>query len=176
MASLVLTVIGDDRPGLVGALSDLVSSHGGNWEHSQMAQMAGKFAGIVLVTVGDDRADELVDALAGLGEGGLLEVRAEKASGAPAAGPVAAGGVRLHLVGSDRPGIVREISAALAERGVTIEELATSTSDAPMAGGVLFEARAVLGLPAGRELDEVRVALEAVADELMVDLDLSLPD
>lgn len=175
MASLVLTVIGDDRPGLVGALSDAVSSHGGNWEHSQMAQMAGKFAGIVLVTVADDRVDELVDALGGLGAGGLLEVRAERAAGAPGASS-ATGGVRLHLVGSDRPGIVREISTALADQGVTIEELATSTSEAPMAGGVLFEARAVLGLPAGSELDDVRRALEAVADELMVELDLSLPD
>ena len=49
MATLVLTVIGDDRAGLVNALADVVTAHGGNWERSQLAELAGKFAGIVLV-------------------------------------------------------------------------------------------------------------------------------
>ena len=61
--AVVLTVIGDDRVGLVEALADTVSSHGGNWEHSQMAELAGKFAGIVVVTVPADRATDLTGAL-----------------------------------------------------------------------------------------------------------------
>ena len=59
MPRLVLTVIGDDRSGLVEALANVVTNHGGNWEHSQMAELAGKFAGIVVVAVQPDRADEL---------------------------------------------------------------------------------------------------------------------
>ena len=50
MATLVLTLIGDDRAGLVNAVAEVVARHGGNWERSQMAELAGKFAGIVLVT------------------------------------------------------------------------------------------------------------------------------
>ncbi|MBL8502453.1 MAG: glycine cleavage system protein R, partial [Rhodocyclaceae bacterium] len=46
---LVLTVIGDDRPGLVGELSAAISSHQGNWLESSMSHLAGKFAGIVKV-------------------------------------------------------------------------------------------------------------------------------
>jgi hypothetical protein len=42
-ASLILTVIGDDRPGLVGELSAVISAHQGNWLESSMAQLAGKF-------------------------------------------------------------------------------------------------------------------------------------
>ena len=45
MATLVLTVIGDDRAGLVNALAEAVTAHGGNWERSQLAELAGKFAG-----------------------------------------------------------------------------------------------------------------------------------
>ena len=63
MATLVLTVIGDDRAGLVNALADVVTAHGGNWERSQLAELAGKFAGIVQVSVADERADELAAAL-----------------------------------------------------------------------------------------------------------------
>jgi glycine cleavage system regulatory protein len=174
MASLVLTAIGDDRPGLVTALSDLVTEHGGNWERSTMAELAGKFAGIVLVTLPDQDVDGLVAALDTLRDQGLLDVRAERATT-----PAAAGGesvLRIELVGSDRPGIVREISKAVASCGASIDELSTATSDAPMAGGTLFEAQATVHLPAGVDASELQTALEAVANELMVDLTLSRPE
>ena len=45
MATLVLTVIGRDRPGLVDTLSGVVAEHGGNWEESRMAHLADRFAG-----------------------------------------------------------------------------------------------------------------------------------
>ncbi|MFP3907058.1 MAG: glycine cleavage system protein R [Acidimicrobiales bacterium] len=174
MATLVLTAIGEDRPGLVTAMSDLVAEHGGNWEESRMAELAGKFAGIVLVTVPDEQADALVAALSALRDRGLLDVHAEQGGERR---PGGATEMVLELVGTDRPGIVREISAVLASLGVSIEELSTSTQEAPMAGGTIFEARAVLSLPADADLHEVRAALEAVADELMVDLALpSVPD
>ena len=165
----MLTAIGEDRPGLVTAMSDLVAEHGGNWEDSRMAELAGKFAGIVLVTVPDEQADALVAALSTLRDRGLLDVHAEPGSEHQPAGASAV----LQLVGSDRPGIVRDISAVLASAGVSIDELSTSTQEAPMAGGTLFEARAVLSLPEGLALEQVQAALETVADELMVDLDLT---
>ena len=56
---LVLTVIGDDRPGLVGELSTVISAHQGSWLESSMAQLAGKFAGIVEVAVDEAHADAL---------------------------------------------------------------------------------------------------------------------
>ena len=47
MDSLVVTVIGPDRPGLVSLLSDRGKAHGASWEESRMASLAGQFAGIV---------------------------------------------------------------------------------------------------------------------------------
>jgi len=44
--SVVLTLIGDDRPGLVESVSEVLAAHGANWEQSRMASLAGKFAGI----------------------------------------------------------------------------------------------------------------------------------
>ena len=66
-----------------------------------------------------------------------------------------------------------EISAALADAQVSIEELSTDVRDAPMAGGTLFEARAVLSAPSGSDTDALRAVLEALADELMVEIRLS---
>ena len=170
MISYVLTVLGDDRPGLVDSLSGTITAHGGNWERSQMARLGGKFAGVVLVSVPTVSAGELQEALAALGEAGLLHVRVDPAGVEPVAD-----GDRfvLSLVGTDRPGLVHSVSAALAEMGASIEELDTATSDAPMSGGPLFEATAAVVLPAGLSIDAVRDRLEALADRLMVDIDLS---
>lgn len=168
MASLVLTLIGDDRAGLVNAVAQVVADHGGNWEHSQVAELAGKFAGIVLITVADDRADELVAALEPLT--GLLDVTAHVAPGA--ATDHSTMYITLDIVGSDRPGIVSDITRVLTQHGVNIDSLTTITRDAPMAGGMLFEASAELGITPSVDLAALQHSLEQLANELMVDLAL----
>ena len=60
MATCILTVVGDDRPGVVSAISAPISAHAASWERSQLSRLAGKFAGIVLVAVADERLDALV--------------------------------------------------------------------------------------------------------------------
>jgi glycine cleavage system regulatory protein len=173
MATLVLSVIGDDRSGLVDALAGPIADHGGNWDRSQMARLAGKFAGIVVVTLPDEHVDSLGASLAGVQAQGLLDVRIAIAA---ADGPVDSSSVlALHLVGHDRPGIIREVASALAQRDVSIEELETATVSAPMSAEHLFEATALLRLPADLDLDGLQAALEDIANELMVDLDVSVP-
>jgi glycine cleavage system regulatory protein len=171
MATFVLTVIGDDRSGLVSALSGAVADNGGSWERSHLARLAGKFAGIVVVALPDDRAQGFLEDLAPLQAQGLLEIRAERGDDAVAGGEALR--FSLALVGADRPGIVHAISRALAASDVGIEELQTDTREAPMSGGMLFEATATLLAPPGTSADDLRLLLEEIADELMVDLSLS---
>lgn len=167
-STLVLTVIGRDRPGLVSAVSAPVEARGGSWQQSQMARLAGEFAGIVLVSVPTEEVEALERDLAALeGDGLRVEVRH---TDEPGDRPVSA--VGLHLLGTDRPGIVAEISRTIATHGVGIESLATGLREAPMAGGLLFEVTAELVAPADGDLEALRAALEQIADELMVDLTL----
>ena len=56
---LVLTAIGDDRPGLVESLSQVITENSGNWLESSMSQLAGKFAGILRVSVSDEDAESV---------------------------------------------------------------------------------------------------------------------
>ena len=169
MATFILTAIGDDRPGLVSALSAPINDHGASWERSEMARLAGKFAGIVVVSVADERVDALVAELAALNAQGLT-VAMERTDETPERESQR---LHLELLGADHPGIVAEISASLAERDVSIEELSTDVRDAPMAGGTLFEARAVLNAPSSTSTDVLRSMLEGLADELMVEIRLS---
>jgi glycine cleavage system regulatory protein len=170
MATLVLTVIGDDRAGLVNAVAQVVARHGGNWEQSQMAELAGKFAGIVLVTVPDAGRDALIADLQPLQ--GMLDVNAQVGGDQLDTAPPEAQMLTLGLIGGDRPGIVREITDVLAAHRVNIESLRTETREAPMSGGRLFEATARLEVPSETDLGALRVALERLANELMVDIEL----
>ncbi len=166
--SLVLIVIGDDRPGLVEELAATIASHGGNWLESRMTQLAGKFAGIVRVQLEEAQARALVRELEGLRSRGL-KVLAE----AGAVAGVPARGVRLELVGADHPGIVRQVAAALARRGVNVEDLLTECIEAPHTGQPLFRAAIRLRLPPGQSLEALRDELEGLARDLMVDLSLA---
>lgn len=167
MTTLVLTVVGDDRVGLVKALADVVSSNGGNWERSHLAELAGTFAGVVVVTVPDRQADQLRAALVPLD--GLLDVSVRAAAPEPAPG-ASTRQARLELLGNDRPGIVAAVSGILARHGLGVADLQTATREAPMAGGLLFEAAALVTADSQASLDAVRADLEELATEILVDV------
>jgi glycine cleavage system regulatory protein len=167
--SLVLTVLGQDRPGLVDAIAQAVADHSGNWVESRMAHLAGHFAGILRVEVDADQAEALTNALGSLAEGGLEStIHVDDAKPVAATTPV----IQLSLVGQDRPGIVREISRVLATHGVNVEELNTECTRAANTGQSLFQAQAQLRLPEGVSTDALSAALEAVAQDMMVDIAL----
>ncbi|WP_375386190.1 glycine cleavage system protein R [uncultured Microbacterium sp.] len=167
MTTLVLTIVGDDRQGLVAAVADVVDAHGGNWENSQLAELSGAFAGIVEVAVPAHRVDELKAALRGMD--GLLTVTAHPGSGARDAEAVARH-FGFRVLGNDRPGIVREVSSTLSAQGVSIERMTTETRDAAMSGGRLFEATIAAHVPPAVDIDAVQAALEQLAAEIQVDV------
>jgi glycine cleavage system regulatory protein len=169
MTTLVLTVVGADRAGLVAAVADAVDAHGGNWENSELAELAGAFAGIIEVSVAAERVEELRNALAALE--GLLTITVH--TGEPSSTDAAtARQFSFRVLGNDHPGIVREISATLSARGLSIERMSSETRDAAMAGGRLFEAMIVATVPASVDVDDVQSALEQLAAEIQVDVTL----
>lgn len=169
MATLILTVAGADRPGLVAAVAEAIDAHDGNWENSRLAELAGTFAGVIQVSVPDDRAADLTGALRALD--GLLAVTVH--AGADAASAPASHAVSLQVLGNDRPGIVREISSVLRTHEVSIDTIVTETRDAAMAGGRLFEASVEAEVPASADLDALRADLERLTAELQVDITLA---
>jgi glycine cleavage system regulatory protein len=169
LATLVMTIIGADRPGLVQLIATRVADHGGNWLESRMCHLGGQFAGILRAEVPAAQVDELVKALQTLESAGLnVTIHTESGAAPSAIGSVAA----LELVGQDRPGILRLVAGVLAAHGVNVEELASERVSAPMGGGTLFKARATVLVPPGTSLGALRGDLERIASDLMVDLNL----
>ena len=168
--SIVLTIICDDRPGIVQRLSGILEQHDGNWTESSMASLAGKFAGIVKASLPESSANAFLKAVKALESEGI-HVIAQRT-----AGEVRREGVRefnLELVGQDRPGIVHDITTILSRHHVNVQELETECRSASMSGELLFFARARMLVPPGASVDDLRQDLENLANELMVDIDLT---
>jgi glycine cleavage system regulatory protein len=170
--SLVMTLIGPDKPGLVGSIAAAVADHGGNWEESRMSRLGGQFAGILRARVPAQKEAALLGALRALESQGLQLVLHPEAASPKIPGEEL---VSMEILGLDRPGIVSQISAALARRGVNVEELDTECAAAPMSGEVMFHASAKLRLPKGCGLSDVRDDLAAIAADLMVEVKIEPP-
>lgn len=169
MRTLVFTFIGNDSPGLVDKLAAVVANAGGNWLESRMAVLADQFAGIVRVQVEDSAADTLAEALQSLKQQGLtVSIARANESGSAAAGAQH----HLNVVGNDRPGIVREVSRALASRGINVVDMSSAVSSAAMSAEPLFEAEAEIVLPAETDREALLDELDNIAEELGVDINL----
>jgi glycine cleavage system regulatory protein/folate-dependent phosphoribosylglycinamide formyltransferase PurN len=168
--SLIVTVMGPDRPGIVRALADRAQRFGANWAASRMARLAGEFAGMVHFDVPRESADALAAALQALeSSGGLRVMIARSEAGAPPAG---LRGVALELVGDDRLGIVSSLTRILAERGISIEHIHTEIVGGAASGKHAFKVAAHLLVPNAISAEALSHELEALANEMMVDIAL----
>jgi glycine cleavage system regulatory protein len=169
---MVLTIISRDRPGLVQALAQVIAAHSGNWIDSSMARLGGEFAGILRVEVSDRAVADFEKSLAALAKQGIA-VTVRRNSPAPRSQ-----GRRMHLTltGADHPGIVRDVSSALARHGVSIDELHTEVRPGSMTGEPVFTAQAIVIVPTDLTTDELRTELEQIAHDIMVDLALTDSD
>jgi glycine cleavage system regulatory protein len=172
MATLILSVMGSDRPGLTQALAGAVLASGGNWLESHLSRLGGLYVGSVLVELAPDGVERLRDAVRAVDAHGL-EVRITPADEAPGATGDA---VRFSLVGQDQPGIVHQVTAVLSALQVNIEAFDTRISAEPHSGAPLFHMEARLRLPPDLRAGEVQAALEEISGEIMVDIALTPSD
>lgn len=166
---IVLTIIAQDRPGIVQAVSKTLKTHGGNWTESSMSSLAGHFAGILLASVPQDQAEACIADLHALETGGV-RIIAQACDAPEESTPCHTW--ELELVGNDRPGIVNEITQILERHHVNVAELETEVEAASMGGAELFKARARLLVPETSNIGALETEIEDLANDLMVEIKL----
>ncbi|CAM3741978.1 glycine cleavage system protein R [Rheinheimera salexigens] len=165
MKQLVLTLIGQDKPGLVDHLATVVNENNGNWTASNLSHLAGYFAGILQLEVSEQDLPKLTQALEQITDldikiqHGIAHTLNEQQH------------LRFVITGNDRPGIVRELSSVIKHKGTNIIHFESSKQSAPNWGVPLFTAVATVELPAGVSRNEVVKALEAIATDIVVDVE-----
>ncbi len=168
--TLVMTIIGPDRTGLVDALARPIADHGGSWLESRMCRLGGRFAGLARVVVDSKSVDQLRIEIEALSLDGIsVSVQADH----PEPEPLVTSLIEVELVGLDRPGLLREITGVFTRHHLNVEELDSEIAEAPEGGGKLFRANATVSVPPTAELDVVGDDLEKIATDLMVDIRLA---
>jgi glycine cleavage system transcriptional repressor len=168
---LLVTAIGEDRPGIVAKLTEIVAKHGGNLEASRMALLGGDFAAISLVAVPADKCDALEKALNVLTVDGLTIV-CKKSKGVSPDRFAKHTFYKIALTGADHEGIVHKISAHLRDLNINFQSVETDITHAPETGSPLFTMHATIAVPPTITYDALSKDLAKLADQEAVEIDL----
>jgi glycine cleavage system transcriptional repressor len=160
---LAVTVLGDDRPGIVAEATGLLAAVGGNLEDSTMTLLRGAFAMVLLVDA-SAAAEDVGAALAPLESDGSLSVSVREVSAHDEG--VRGAAYLLSVHGGDRTGIVSAVTGELARVGGNITDLSTRLT------GDLYVLLAEVDLPDGTDVAALETDLRRVARELGVDVSL----
>jgi glycine cleavage system regulatory protein len=167
--SIVLSFLADDKPGLVSHLSKIVKDNNGNWLESRLSRLAGKFAGIIRVNIPLKNLSALEAELSKISNNNFkfvtehLDVEFE--SEAPNQYQFS-----MDIVGNDREGIVHDVTQTLAQLNVNVEDMSSEYGEAAMSSEKIFRAKAQLSAPKSLQLNQVQEALEALTNELIIEL------
>jgi glycine cleavage system regulatory protein/folate-dependent phosphoribosylglycinamide formyltransferase PurN len=169
VTSLVVSIVGADRQGIVSSLAERAQRFGANWAASRMTRLAGEFAGMVHLEVPRENADALATSLRDLASSGLQVVVA-RSDGANVASTLRV--VELELVGEDRLGIVSNLTKLLAGRGISIESIHTDIVRSGVSGKQTFKVEAHLLVPASVSVEALQQEVGSLAREMMLDIAL----
>lgn len=167
MKPLIFTLLGKDKPGLIDSLAKQVYELGGNWLASSFAHMAGNFTGFVQIELPGDNHEALIEAFSNHPDLQIHLVSGNDGEGAQTQS------VMIEVMGNDKPGIVQELTSVLNQFNLNIVKFESSCGSAPNWGSALFKAQATVDVPADFDLSTLREALEEIANDLIVDIDLN---
>lgn len=163
----VITFAGADRTGLVEALADMVTAHGGDWQQSELTRLGGAFAGAILVTVSAQGVADLNRAIESEQANDLV-VSLTPVEASPMLEP----NLYLTLTGPNRPGIVYEVTHELSDSDINILHFSSSVENAAWSGGELFIAELATRAPESLDIAELRDRLDHLENKMTLEIDI----
>jgi glycine cleavage system transcriptional repressor len=167
MERVVISAIGEDRPGIVNELAATIRELGLNIEDSRMTVLGGEFAVLMAVAGSADAIRELgprfASTCARLGLAHLFRpTRARTPSGHLLP-------YSVTVTAMDHPGIVHDVAGFFSSRGINIDDLTTQTAHAAHTGTQIFNLEMRVLLPAGTRIHALRTAFEDFCAERDLD-------
>ena len=167
MKSILISVLGDDKPGLLDSLSEIIVSNDGDWIESNMSTVEAKFAGILRVNVPAKNAKKLMKELTSSKLG--LQIACEETA------PVTLSDFKsynIELIGQNHVGIINKLSHVLSnDLKANVEGIKTEVINSSMTSSEqLFKAQINLHLPMSIDERLIKDKLELIADEMMVEI------
>lgn len=169
---LLVTAVGEDRPGIVSHLAEVFARHGANMEDSRMTVLGGEFAAIALVSVPGDKLSEFYKDLESL-EKEAITVSTRKTQPAKPDRFKDYSTYQIDLTGADHEGIVHKVSSYLKTHSINIESMETDIVPAPETGTPLFCLSAVVAAPPSVSEQKLRSDLNKLGEEEAVEIDVA---
>lgn len=156
----VINVVTSDRVGIIARVSDALYDLGGNLEALSQTVVWGWFTMIVCGAFPRDvTADRIRQAVEDAGD---LRATVVPHGGVSGTAPVEGEPFVVTVVGDDRPGIVRGLTACFAQKGINIDDVWFEVRDGRFI--VIFH----VTMPAHIDPKDARYELERVADSMSV--------
>lgn len=169
---LLVTATGEDRPGIVARLTEVLVAHSANLEESRMALLGGEFAAIMLVSVPGSKLEAMVAGLEHLQKEAIrVTTKPTKHSNSEQLTNYLA--CELTVSGADHEGIVHRVTDFLRQKAINIESLESYVVNAPVSGTPLFNMRASLQVPPTCPLSDLRHGLQGIAESQTVDIEVN---
>lgn len=169
---LLVTAVGEDRPGIVSHLAEVITRHGANLEDSRMTVLGGEFAAIALVTVTPSKMPELLKDLESLAKE-KISVTTRKTKPSDESRFKGYSTYQVSLTGADHEGIVHKISSYLKNHNINIQSMETELVPAPETGTPLFCMNAIVLVPPEISFKKLNEELNALGQEEAVEVDLA---
>ncbi len=164
---LVISALGKDQPGIINKLTRAALDAECNVLDTRMAVLSGEFAILMAVEAAWDRLARLESQLPKLQKELGLTIIAERTE--PGASPAQLLPYGVDVVALDQPGIVHNLAAFFADRGINIEDMTTSSYAAAHTGTPMFAVRMTIGIPANMHIASLREEFMEFCDSMNLD-------
>jgi glycine cleavage system transcriptional repressor len=168
---LVITALGDDRPGIVDELSQALFKHNLNIEDSRMSVLGGEFAVLLLVSGEQQSIDEFVGDTASLEQSLNMKILVKLTHSETA--PKAVVPYTVEVVAIDHPGIVHKLASFFSGRQINIVDLHTERYAAAHTATPMFAVSITIGIPADMAIKALRDEFIDMCDELNLDASMT---
>ncbi len=167
---LVISALGEDRPGIVDELSNIIYSNALNVEDSRMSVLGGEFAILLLVSGEQSSIDALQSQINDIEDALKMRLLLKPTTDTGVTDNTIPYSVEVAAL--DHPGIVRNIASFFSNQNINIVNLQTERYSAPHTGSPMFALHMTIGVPADTNIAKLRDAFMDVCDELNLDAEL----
>lgn len=168
---LVISALGEDRPGIVDELSNIIYTHALNVEDSRMSVLGGEFAILLLVSGEQSAIDAIQSQLGEIEQSLKMRLLLKPTTETDSAKTAAPYSVEVSAL--DNPGIVRHIANFFSNQNINIVNLQTERYAAPHTGSPMFALHMTVGIPADINIAQLRDAFMDLCDGLNLDAEIS---
>ncbi|MCP4287564.1 MAG: glycine cleavage system protein R [Gammaproteobacteria bacterium] len=164
---LVLSALGEDRPGIVDQLSKTIFDLDCNIKESRMTVLGGEFAIILMIEGKWNALAKLESNCPALEQQLGLKIMSKQTKGRKRGQELLP--YEVDVVALDQPGIVHHLASFFSQRQINIEDMATSSYAAAHIGTPMFAVHIAVSIPADAHIASLRDEFMEFCDSMNLD-------